>query len=141
MDEAAESAPVSHAPSRSGTNGVLDLVWRRHRQWSLLADEARSRLDRWRLSSLLLLVAGALAGAMAAQTWLAPAGSTAFAITAAVALAVAGFIQANLLGPEQTVSWTGSRAASEALKAEVFRYLTRVPPYDSRTGHKPCRLG
>ncbi len=131
MDETADSTPAGTSSRGPATDGVLDLVWRRHRQWSVLADAAKSRLDRWRLSNLLMLVAGALAGAVAAQTWLAAGGSTAFALTAAVALAVAGFIQKNFLGPERTVSWTGARAASEALKAEVFRYLTRVTPYDS----------
>jgi hypothetical protein len=86
-------------------------------------------LDRWRLWNLLLLVLGALAGATAAQTWLASPVATGFAIFAAAALALAGFIQAKALNPDRTSSWTRARAASEALKAEVYRYLIRVSPY------------
>ena len=119
------------APSVQGaaTDRVLDLVWRRQRQWSRAADAARARLDRWRLWNLLLLVLGALAGAMAAQTWWASGVVTGFAITATVALALAGFIQANALNKDQTARWTQARAASEALKAEVYRYLIGVSPY------------
>lgn len=111
------------------TDPVVELAWRRHRQWSLAASAARARLDRWRLRNLQLLVLGALAGAMAAQTWLASAAASGFAIAAAVALALAGFIQANALKGDQTARWIQARAASEALKAEVYRYLVQVLPY------------
>jgi hypothetical protein len=108
----------------------LELAWRRHRQWSLAAQGARTRLDRWRWWNLALLVLGAVAGAVAAQPDL-PAGvATGFAIAAAVLLAVAGFIQANALNNDQTARWTKARAASEALQAEVYRYLAGVAPYD-----------
>jgi hypothetical protein len=111
------------------TDRLLGLVWRRQRQWSRAANAARARLDRWRRWNLLLLVLGALAGAMAAQTWWASGVVTGFAIAAAVALALAGFIQANALNKDQTAHWTQARAASEALKAEVYRYLIGVSPY------------
>jgi SMODS and SLOG-associating 2TM effector domain 1/Protein of unknown function (DUF4231) len=113
----------------AATDRVLDLVWRRQRQWSRAADAARTRLDRWRLWNLLLLVFGALAGAVAAQTWLASGAVTGFAIAAAVALALAGLIQANALNKDETTRWTHARAASEALKTEVYRYLITVSPY------------
>ena len=115
--------------SGAGTDRGLELVWRRHRQWSLAADAARARLDQRRLWNLLLLVLGALAGAFAAQTWLASGAVTAFAIVAAIALALAGWLQANELNGDHTLRWTQARAASEALKAEVYRYLIRVAPY------------
>jgi len=121
-------ATTPTAPS-TATDRLLDLVWRSHRQWSLAADAARARLDRWRLWNLLLLVLGALAGAVAAQTWLAKGAAMGCAIVAAVVLAVAGFIQTNALNADQTARWTRARAASEALKAETYRFLIRVAPY------------
>jgi hypothetical protein len=123
--------PNASTPSVQGAavDRALDLVWRRHRQWSLAANAARARLDRWRLWNLLLLVLGALAGATAAQGWLASGAASGFAIVAAVALGLAGFIQLNALNTDQTVRWTQARAASEGLKAEVYRYLIRVSPY------------
>jgi hypothetical protein len=108
----------------------LELAWRRHRQWSLAAQGARTRLDRWRWWNLALLVLGAVAGAVAAQPDLPTPVATGFAIAAAVVLAVAGLIQANLLNKDQTARWTKARAASEALQAEVYRYLAGVAPYD-----------
>ena len=108
---------------------LLDLVWRRHRQWSIAANAARARLDRWRLCNLALLGLGAVTGALAAQTWWTPGVATGFAIAAAIVLALAGLLQANALNGDQTARWTLARAASEALKAETYRFLMRVAPY------------
>jgi hypothetical protein len=119
----AESADPD-APDR-----LLALVWRYHRQWSLAGEAAKGRLDRWRERNLALLVIGALAGAAAAQTWLPPDATRWCAILAALALALAGFIQANALDADRAARWIRARAAAEALKAEVFRYLLRVAPY------------
>jgi hypothetical protein len=111
------------------TDRLLDLVWRRHRRWSIAADAARKRLDRWRLCNLGSLVLGALTAALAAQTWLPARAATGSAIVAAISLSFAGFLQARVLNTEQTARWTHARAAAEALKAETFRYLLRVAPY------------
>jgi hypothetical protein len=127
--DTADSNATPPTAEAVGTDRQLDLVWRRHRQWSLAATSARARLDRWRLRNLLLLVLGALAGAMAAQTWLASGAARVFAMIAAAALALAGLIQAKALNADQTARWTRTRAASETLKAEIYRYLVRVSPY------------
>jgi hypothetical protein len=136
--KAAEAAPSAEAAAEDGQGGeagtedpVLNLVWRYHRQWSKAAGTAQTRLKLWRLGNLTLLVLGALAAAVAAQTWLKGSWLTAFAAASAVALAVAGLIQRQALTADSATRWTGARAASEALKAETFRYLARVPPYAS----------
>jgi hypothetical protein len=109
---------------------VVEGAWRRHRQWSIAASNGRARLDRWRRVNLILLVIGAILGALAAQpSW--PRGITAAAAGgAALALAVAGILQQRFLNAEEVARWTGARAASETLKAEVFRYRAGVAPYD-----------
>jgi hypothetical protein len=124
-----ERGPASAEAAGPTTDRVVDLVWSRHRQWSIAADTARARLDRRRLWNLALLVIGALAAALSAQTWPTPGVATAFALAAAIALAVAGLVQVHALNADQTARWTLARAASEALKAEIYRYLARVSPY------------
>ena len=127
--DTADSNAVPPTAEAAGTDRQLDLVWRRHRQWSLAATSARARLDRWRLRNLLLLVLGALAGAMATQTWLASGAARVSAMVAAAALALAALIQAKALNADQTARWMQTRAASETLKAEIYRYLVHVSPY------------
>ena len=114
----------------AGGDRVLNLLWSSHRQWSLAADAAQSRLNQWRQRTLALLVVGALAGALAAQTWLSSSFISAAAAVSAALLALAAWVQSTALTSDQTERWTGARAASEALKAEVYRYLTRVQPYN-----------
>ena len=121
---------------------VLDLVWRYHRQWSAAAGKAQKDLNGWRLANLALLVLGAITAAVAAQTWLASAGLALFAAVSAGFLAVAGVIQSWALTPDKGSRWTRARAASEALKAETYRYLTGVQPYAgvSRTEQLQAQL-
>jgi hypothetical protein len=135
ITEWSEETPVSAGEGavERAADPRLELAWRRHRQWSRAADAARTRLDRWRWWNLVLLVLGAVAGAVAAQPELPTGLVTGFAIGAAVVLAVAGYIQTNLLNKDQTARWTKVRAASESLKAEVYRYLVGVAPYDGPT--------
>ena len=110
-------------------NQVLSAVWRAHRQWSKAAATAQTSLNRWRMWNLALLVVGALAAAFAAQTWLVSAAVAALAAVSAALLTAAGVVQASVLTSENTSRWTGARAASEALKAETYRYLAGVRPY------------
>lgn len=111
-------------------SATLMRVWESQRQWSLIADRSGDHLDRWRRTVLVLLGVGAVLGTLAAQqTWISAGLRSGFAIASATALAVAAFTQQRLLGPVWTARHTTSRIASEALKAEVFRYLVRIAPY------------
>ncbi len=123
-------------PAVAGHNGqaevedqVLNAVWRGHRQWSRAAAAAQKSLNRWRLSNLALLVLGAVVATFAAQTWLVSAAAATLAAVSAAFLAAAVFVQGSMLTSENTSRWTGARAASEALKAETYRYLAGVNPY------------
>ena len=70
-DSAAAPAAAGQDRSTVSVDPVLQKVWQTHRQWSTAADKAQKSLNGWRLSNLVLLVAGALAAAWAAQTGLA----------------------------------------------------------------------
>jgi hypothetical protein len=108
---------------------ILNMVWQKHRQWSRAAADAQQSLRRSRLSNLLLLILGAIAAAFAAQSWLDSADTAIAAVVSAVFLAIAGLIQGSMLTADDTSRWTNARAASEALKAETYRYLVGVKPY------------
>ncbi len=129
MDADAAGPAARTTATGPATDRLLELVWRRHRQWSLAADAAKRRLDRWRLCNLVLLVLGAVTAAVAAQIEEPRGAATASAAVSAVCLALAGLLQAYALNADQTARWTHARAASEALKAETHRYLLRVSPY------------
>jgi SMODS and SLOG-associating 2TM effector domain 1/Protein of unknown function (DUF4231) len=104
-------------------------AWTRQRQWSVAANVGRDRISRRRRLNLILLVVGALAGAVAAvTTWPQPLTQTAAAV-AALAAAAAGAVQKRWLTGQELSRRATARAASEAVKAEVYRYLAGVGPY------------
>jgi SMODS and SLOG-associating 2TM effector domain 1/Protein of unknown function (DUF4231) len=124
-------APAGAGRDRPAENAdpVLRKVWQTHLQWSVAAGTAQKSLSRWRLSNLVLLVLGAVAAAFAAQTWLTSKETAALAAFSAALLAFAGLIQGRILTSDNTSRWISARAASEALKAETYRYLAGVKPY------------
>ena len=127
----AEPAPAATGQGQpaGGEDPVLKEVWQTHRRWSKAAGTAQKNLNRWRLSNLALLTLGAVAATFAAQTWLVSAATATLAAVSAALLATAGFIQGSMLTVDNTSRWAGARAASEALKAETYRYLAGVKPY------------
>ena len=85
---------------------VVEGAWRRQRQWSIAARNGRARLERWRRVNLILLVIGAILGAVAAQSsWLRSVTAIA-AGAAAWALAVAGILQQRFLNADEVARWT-----------------------------------
>jgi hypothetical protein len=124
---------AEHAAQEEREDRVLGAVWRMHRQWSAAADAGQMSLNRWRLWNLSLLVLGGIAAAFAAafadQPWLVSGVVAALVAISAASLTAAGFIQWSMLTGDNTSLWTRARAASEALKAETYRFLAKVKPY------------
>lgn len=105
----------------------IEDVWRLHRQWSAVASRTAGELRRWRSVNLTLILSAALLGALAAQrSWLPQPVPLVLGIVGAVALAVAGVVQARLLTEDKVRSRIGTRAASEGLKGLVYQHLAGV---------------
>ncbi|MEO1063704.1 MAG: DUF4231 domain-containing protein [Actinomycetota bacterium] len=114
-----------------GTATAVDDAWARHRRYDRVADRSRARLEAARRANLVLLGVGALLGATAAQSGLPDLLQRTTAALAALVLVVAGVVQRRVLQGDLARRWTASRAASEAIKAEVHRRLAGVAPYAS----------
>ncbi|RZT18360.1 uncharacterized protein DUF4231 [Mycobacterium sp. BK558] len=70
--------------------------------------------------------------ALAAQEhWIDMLLRSVFAVIGAAILALAGVLQRAFLGSDQVKKHTTARAASESLKAEIYRYMVGVPPYEN----------
>lgn len=109
----------------------VEHVWKRQRQWSALADTTSARLARWRLTNLVLVVVGALCGALATQDdLLGRAATVALGVAGAAALAGAAFVQTHHLNPERVRDRVTARAVSEGIKSLVYQRLAGVPPFD-----------
>jgi hypothetical protein len=97
--------------------------------WSQTANKLKTGPSRIRSAMLILTVAAAvlaLAGSQVKRVSF-PA-SLALSVTAAVALAGVGLLRGQT-NTEQVRRWTRARSVSEAIKTEVFTYLTRSGRY------------
>ncbi|GAB3738778.1 hypothetical protein GCM10027598_67410 [Amycolatopsis oliviviridis] len=108
---------------------VVGIVWRRQKLWSRTADRGKAQVERKRRVALLSLLAGAVAGTAAAQlSAVSRPAATTLAVIAALAVGAGAFVR----GRTSTASpgdWATARSVSEALKAQVFLYLSGVAPY------------
>jgi hypothetical protein len=98
-----------------------------------LARKSKRNLVLWRKIVLVLGLFGAALETLAAsgvgevESW---GDFNLAAITGFVLLALAAYFGRNVLGGRPEKTWVTARAAAEALKSEVFKYCTRISPYD-----------
>jgi hypothetical protein len=99
-------------------------VWADYRRCAGLSRSLKSKLNKWRLLSVLLLAGGGILGLLAQQhgvRWLAAAS--------AVALALAAYVSKEALSAELEHNWILARSIAEALKTESYKFITTVTPY------------
>jgi hypothetical protein len=94
--------------------------------WSQAANQLKAASQqRWRLRMLLTVVAAALALAGTQLKAVSTPVSVTLAVVAAVALAGVGLLRSQQ-DVEQTRRWTRARSVSEALKGEVYAFLSQL---------------
>ena len=118
MSQSAVSAPA-HA---------LRTTWTLQGQWSKAANVAKRRYLFWGRVSLGLSIVAA-ACATATNHVSADAGHRSLAAGSAVLVSILAVIGRRKTGPTALRNWIRARSASEGLKTEAYRYLTRTGPY------------
>lgn len=132
-----------NSSDRTAQKPALPFAWRRNRVWAATARGLKNHLVRWRKRVLFLTVLGALLGTLCQQSasWELPASwpewlSNALGYLSAVALALAAYCTKEMLAPSREQHWTRARSLAEALKSEIFKFRTRIAPYDA-DDHEP----
>ncbi|MFJ6194483.1 DUF4231 domain-containing protein [Micromonospora sp. NPDC092111] len=104
-------------------------VWRGQSVWSQAARAAKDRITLGRRTVAALTVTAAVAGTGAARlAGSAPAAGRALAIVAAAAFLLVP-VTGRWASRDAVGVWTRLRSVSEALKAELHRYLARTAPF------------
>jgi hypothetical protein len=111
-------------PSPPGREGAVEHAWQRQSVWSQAANRLKRGIEQKRLAALLLTLLGAVLSAAAVVAGLDSAPGKAIAFVAAVSVALGGLARAGT-GVQAVRDWTRARSVSEAIKSEVFLYLTR----------------
>jgi hypothetical protein len=119
-------APVDAIPPVRVEKTIAE--WQR--QWSAAASAAKRRIVLWRTAVLTLGVAGAVLVTLAAQLAdLSSAVGKTLAVVGAGAVGVVPLINSRMLSHERLREYAQVRSVSEALKSELYRYLTRTGAY------------
>ena len=110
---------------------AVEWAWQRQSVWSQTANKLKTGPSRARTWQLVLTVAAAVLALAGSQVKGAsfPA-SLALGVVAAVALAAVGVLRGRT-NTEQVRRWTRARSVSEAIKTEVFTYLTASGRYEA----------
>lgn len=104
-------------------------------RWSSASDTLKHRIDRARVTALLLSSTGAVATTLTVSlSDLPTAGHRALAVTGALLLAVATFLSTQYLTADAARRWVQARAVSESIKGEVYRFRAHVKPYTEDNG-------
>jgi hypothetical protein len=124
------------------TGSALSTVIGEQKRWSGTAASLKNSIEQARRTVLWLAVLGAILETLAAQfahvsqieqLKAAHAAHSGLAMTlgylGAAALAVAAVVRQWKLGHERAQAWILSRAGSESLKREIYRYRTQTGPY------------
>jgi hypothetical protein len=112
----------------SADDEVVGRFWERQRRWSILADQLKNGIVRWRSLVLGLSVAGALLQTLAASLPGTTIGKI-VAVAGFVSLGMVPFVAIKFLQPEQVRRWLRARSVSEGLKSEIYRFRARAAPY------------
>jgi hypothetical protein len=102
----------------------LEYAWKEQSVWSQTAGRLKRDIERNRAWVLRLGVAGAVLSGAAVAWGIDRNLGKVLAALSALAVGVAGLIRQS--GQGRVQSWTNARAASEALKSEVYLHLARV---------------
>jgi SMODS and SLOG-associating 2TM effector domain 1/SMODS and SLOG-associating 2TM effector domain 3 len=106
---------------------MLRQVWNAYRGWAKAARDLQSATQRWNLAALLLVIAAAVFGALAAVTsdpW-----SARVSIAAMVASAAGAFLGRQFVGTGDEAQWIQARSTAEGIKSECYRYAARAGAY------------
>lgn len=98
---------------------TLKTAWKKQRQWSETANKLRSNYEKSRLIMLTLTVVAAITGALSEEF-----ATRILSAVAAISAALSPIIASKMLGSSNLQAWLRARSASEAIKAEIFKYLT-----------------
>ena len=110
----------------------LLLVWEEYRRASKRSRKLKKKVNRYRLSGLILVVLGAILGVLSSQVDSLDLLSKVFAVASAISVGVAAFLSSHVLDSQYEEQWVVARSQAEALKSQAYIYLAKAPPYDGK---------
>ena len=127
-------------------NSALAYIWGKYREYALTSRKRKAELTALRFRVLIFGITGALLGTLCQESIrlgfndISNLSGVPFilGLSSAAAIGLATYFGKELVNPYQEQSWIRSRSMGEALKSEIYLFLSNLPPYD--TDNKPEKL-
>jgi len=113
----------------------LQFAWAKYRAYALTSRKLKKDLERGRLLVLMLSLLGAIFATACQSIGHIPnlgVVATLLGYASAICLGGATFFGKELVKPELEKSWIRARARAEAIKSQVFLFITHAKPYDTK---------
>ena len=125
------------------SKSALAYVWGEYRKFALTSRKRKEELTSWRYRVLLFGIIGAVLGTLCQESIRAGFNNTdnlnwvpsALGWLSAIAIGLATYFGKEIVNPYQEKNWIRSRSMAEALKTEIYLFLSNTTPYD--TDSKP----
>lgn len=127
-------------------NSALAYVWGKYREYALTSRKRKAELTALRFRVLIFGITGALLGTLCQESMRLGFNDTSnlrwvpfiLGLSSAATIGLATYFGKEIVNPYQEQSWIRSRSMAEALKSEIFLFLSNSPLYD--TDKKPAKL-
>ena len=125
------------------SKSALAYVWGKYREFALTSRKRKEELTSWRYRVLLFGIIGAILGTLCQESIRAGFNNidnlswvpSALGWLSAIAIGLATYFGKEIVNPYQEKNWIRSRSMAEALKTEIYLFLSNTTPYD--TDSKP----
>jgi len=124
------TGPVEAIPNSTPTNAA-ERVWMQQSIWSQVANNLKTGVDHLRALALALtIVAAVLATAAAQVSSVSNVAGRVLALSAAIVVALVPLVRSRA-SRQTLLDWTTARSVSEALKTDIYTFLSGTTPYRS----------
>jgi len=119
-------------------NFALAYAWEKYRVYANTSRKRKAELTAWRFRVIVLGIGGAVLGVLCQEAirlglhevaW--NRLPTVLGCLSALSLGLAAYFGKELVTPEQERQWIRSRSIAEALKSQVYMFLTGTTPYNT----------
>lgn len=125
------------------SKSALAYVWGKYREFALTSRKRKEELTSWRYRVLLFGITGAILATLCQESIRAGFNNidnlswvpSALGWSSAAAIGLATYFGKEIVNPYQEKNWIRSRSMAEALKTEIYLFLSNTTPYD--TDSKP----
>ncbi len=132
-----------NSSQRDRSRSALPHVWGKYREFALTSRKRKGELTSWRYRVLLFGIIGAVLGTLCQESIRAGFNNidnlswvpSALGWSSAIAIGLATYFGKEIVNPYQEQSWIRSRSMAEALKTEIYLFISNTTPYD--TDNKP----